>query len=435
MPISLNRWENTAQDRNFRNETNENWDKLEKTHNNIEKDSSQALSNSVIAKEQAKEANRISENVQEQINTLVVNGDSSVEAAQARVDVNGNINASLKGRLDKDFINHEKRIVEMNDRSLRTKLGQPGISYAGVIRNKGAGWEFVTDAVHQNINFKNVYSTPNHEIVVEYEPSSKIGAFLATPDETFAAKGITCGASVGDKSALIKCYAPFTGYVDGAGVIATDPIFDGTATSKMMGDGTGLSITYDGSHSNIEKVLVTNIRDTGTTHYGLDIRTARSSKNEIVMRAYHDLYGYVWYDGASWQIASSCIANLSVSFDSASGVLTISHDSMSKQPGYYEFQTCHVEARRGVTKRLIHARTTSVAQSQIQVEFFDHAEERFMTPDPNMRLYFSRPGFKVPHVWATGTRVYFDLGYTIVRPGNLVADTGNLWLLGVHTAK
>lgn len=36
MALSLNRWGNTAQDRDFRNKTNENWDKLEQSYNGIE---------------------------------------------------------------------------------------------------------------------------------------------------------------------------------------------------------------------------------------------------------------------------------------------------------------------------------------------------------------------------------------------------------------
>ena len=40
------------------------------------------------------------ENIQQQVNQLVVEGDSSVEAAQARVDADGNTFTTLKERLD-----------------------------------------------------------------------------------------------------------------------------------------------------------------------------------------------------------------------------------------------------------------------------------------------------------------------------------------------
>lgn len=68
-----------------------------------EKNSSNASITANSANEQAKEANRISNNVQKQLSTIVVNGDSGPEAAQARVDVDGNAHQSLKERLDTDF--------------------------------------------------------------------------------------------------------------------------------------------------------------------------------------------------------------------------------------------------------------------------------------------------------------------------------------------
>ena len=48
-------------------------------------------------------ADTLSKSVQEQFNQVVIDGDSSVEAAQARVDANGQTNPSLKARLDKEY--------------------------------------------------------------------------------------------------------------------------------------------------------------------------------------------------------------------------------------------------------------------------------------------------------------------------------------------
>ena len=46
-------------------------------------------------------ANSVS--TQDQLNQVVIDGDSSVEAAQARVDANGNTHSVLKDRLDSDY--------------------------------------------------------------------------------------------------------------------------------------------------------------------------------------------------------------------------------------------------------------------------------------------------------------------------------------------
>lgn len=48
----------------------------------------------------ADDANELSKDVQAQVDQLVVEGDSSVEAAQARVDASGKSYTTLKKRLD-----------------------------------------------------------------------------------------------------------------------------------------------------------------------------------------------------------------------------------------------------------------------------------------------------------------------------------------------
>ena len=51
----------------------------------------------------SKLADTLSKSVQEQFNQVVIDGDSSVEAAQARVDASGRTNPTLKARLDKEY--------------------------------------------------------------------------------------------------------------------------------------------------------------------------------------------------------------------------------------------------------------------------------------------------------------------------------------------
>lgn len=86
--------------RTFRNDYNANVD-------DIEKDIDKFLADGVSTKHLAEQAIYISEtakmkseNVQEQFNQVVIGGDSSVEAAQARVDVGGKTFTTLKDRLD-----------------------------------------------------------------------------------------------------------------------------------------------------------------------------------------------------------------------------------------------------------------------------------------------------------------------------------------------
>jgi hypothetical protein len=64
------------------------------------------------AKERAEEANRIVENVQKQLDSVVTSGDSGPEAAQGRIDTQGKTHTSLKARLDSDYQNNTFKLAE-----------------------------------------------------------------------------------------------------------------------------------------------------------------------------------------------------------------------------------------------------------------------------------------------------------------------------------
>ena len=69
-------------------------------------------------------ADALSKSVQEQFNQVVIDGDSSVEAAQARVDANGRMNVTLKDRLDKEYNKVNNQLVQTEKRS-NTELTSP----------------------------------------------------------------------------------------------------------------------------------------------------------------------------------------------------------------------------------------------------------------------------------------------------------------------
>lgn len=69
-------------------------------------------------------ADTLSKSVQEQFNQVVIDGDSSVEAAQARVGANGQVNATLKDRLDKEYNKVNNQLVQTEKRS-NTELTSP----------------------------------------------------------------------------------------------------------------------------------------------------------------------------------------------------------------------------------------------------------------------------------------------------------------------
>lgn len=350
-----------------------------------------------------------------------------------KIVIDENNAANLQDQVDN--VNAHLAEKANDNESVKTLVGKKGIMYAGVIRNDGTGWKYIDDVIHNNINFTTIATNEKNQIVVYNTRAKKIGSMVVVPDETLASYGLICGASVGDTASFIECYAPFTGYISGAGAVVANDWFNGAYTVVPLVDGTGFTINYDGGGNSKDKVVINNVRDSGTTHYGLDIRSARATSKQVELRAYHDLYGYIYYDGSAWQVSSSCIANISCSFDNATGVLTINHDGMGGGTGYHEYQSVSVTPRKGSSSTaLIHPRINSVSHSQVKIEFYDTNGTLITTPTNNMRIFFSRPGFRVPHTWNSGTRVYFDFGYSLVRAGNLVSTTGNLWLLGLHQA-
>ena len=77
-----------------------------------------SVANSINAKathalDISKLADALSKSVQEQFNQVVINGDSSVESAQARVDANGQTNPTLKARLDKEYNEVTAQLAEI----------------------------------------------------------------------------------------------------------------------------------------------------------------------------------------------------------------------------------------------------------------------------------------------------------------------------------
>ena len=64
-------------------------------------------------------ADTLSKSVQEQFNQVIIDGDSSVEAAQARVDASGQTNPTLKARLDKE---HNEVIAQLAHKATKGEI-------------------------------------------------------------------------------------------------------------------------------------------------------------------------------------------------------------------------------------------------------------------------------------------------------------------------
>lgn len=93
----------TNMDRQWRIDLNNNFRELSGMQGSVNDAVNKAKTAEQIANEakaKADTANNTSNSVQEQLNQVVINGDSSVEAAQARVDEKGIVHPTLKDRID-----------------------------------------------------------------------------------------------------------------------------------------------------------------------------------------------------------------------------------------------------------------------------------------------------------------------------------------------
>lgn len=409
--------------------------------NNAITDSEKALNTANVAKATADLSKAESESTQTQLDTIVIEGDSSVEAAQARVDSKGVPHTTLKSRIDNFEVSTAQQLAK-TEQDLTAQLlqtvslapGKGGIGYAGVIRRDNTGWFYVDDANHENINFTTVSeNTATHDIRIEYKKGTKVGSLVAVPDETFAKFGIVMGASVGDFFSLIRSYAPLDGYltVNPSSVsVSVNELFTGTLTATQSADKTKITVDYDGGTSGFQKVLAGAVSSNNPPHTGMEYRTRRAADGQVEIRAYSPFYAMVYFNGTEWLIQTSCVAGISASWDTVTNELVITHDSLYNAG--FRFHDVATELRKPLSGGLIHRRVSSVNYNTIRVEFYDQAGVKITTPNTNMRMWVSKPGMLVPHEITNGAQIYFDLGYAVVRPSKMNIVGSNIWLLGIH---
>lgn len=136
----------TGFDKTFRNDLNANFDEIDKD-----------------IKAETTRAKQREDNIQAQVNTLVVNGDSSPAAAQAAVDAKGVDKGNLKQRLDDDYNELSSRLANKAEKQyMDEQLGlkaekQYTDEQLGLKRNKSdklhkADYDLSQDANHWSIN-------------------------------------------------------------------------------------------------------------------------------------------------------------------------------------------------------------------------------------------------------------------------------------------
>lgn len=84
--------------------------------------SAEAQQRSLSAEEMARLAELLSKSTKEELDQIVIEGDSSVEAAQARVDAKGEAHTTLKERLDSEWEKTDEKLRETENISVSLKI-------------------------------------------------------------------------------------------------------------------------------------------------------------------------------------------------------------------------------------------------------------------------------------------------------------------------
>ncbi|MGD7007629.1 hypothetical protein [Metabacillus sp. 84] len=149
----------------FRNDYNENMTKLGKDMDEIESKSNlaestatKALSTSSSSEIKSDEAVLKADSVQAQLNQIVVEGDSSVEAAQARVGIDGETYSTLKTRIDAENRDAADKIAVLNDKQVSkdggTYFSTSGDSNYFVLPADGSYLKFFRPPLAQGLGLK-----------------------------------------------------------------------------------------------------------------------------------------------------------------------------------------------------------------------------------------------------------------------------------------
>lgn len=168
------------------------------------KDADKAKSDSNEAKTKAEQALLKSESTQEQLNQVVIDGDSSVEAAQARVDEKGQPHSTLKERIDDGFTKVNTQLAETDDElnyieNKKMNKDTTDISVSQINKNKGKfDQTYLSDELLQQIaGDAPVNAEPRFDSVV----SDMLTNRAITPAKL---DGVIISKNIADKDGLIS---------------------------------------------------------------------------------------------------------------------------------------------------------------------------------------------------------------------------------------
>lgn len=309
----------------------------------------------------------------------------------------------------------------------RGNLGKPYNIVGGALRRDTAmspDWFIISDSAHLPIRLETV-ATDTVNLRLDYD-GGKVGTFIAAPDETLAADGVSVGSSVGGEYSVISAGAPcsFTVDLDNANAITfSNRYFDASRFGVSVG-ATGL-ITI--THPRRQLMQLPIVQHWAAGSYSENLRVHHLTPNgEGQSRFYllERVRGRVAYVGSgAWGIGSSnwSTADCTFTWDGATGRLTVAH------PATIGNYAPSVSALVGTTPLVCSLVSSSSSQFTVQLNKLDGGVPALT---PAVGFFFDRGDVGIKK--APSGLIHAYLGVVKLNMAHVDSASGNIWTLGVH---
>lgn len=330
-----------------------------------------------------------------------------------------------------DAIAHSDNLFDELDKNLPSTFGQPAGLMGGAVRLKPDGTPFfIADSAHAPIGFTSVEKSGSYILKVNYEHAfQKVGALVATVDETLAPYMLSIGGSVAQNFANLQIAAPLYFTAKGDGTISDIPAiwkdyvqYAEASSSPSQGF---VVFTTPVKPVSEQQPLVTAMTDTSWVSRHKNF-SAYSTGNAIRVAAFAEVENMMMikYTNSAFDVAGYRKAGYSVSFDN--GILTINHPT--------QFSTT-------VPLRMIEpmgANYTYVLQSYTATsttyKVFDETGALKLTPDNiifNFKIETYEKHRALEPLNANDSFVVFAGYYYLPVDALKKMQAGNLWMTGI----
>ena len=299
----------------------------------------------------------------------------------------------------------------------------------------GLGWSLVDDPSHDPWGWDSVYPVQlsGTKLRLTYAfIADEVGSFSVTPDEGFAAIGLTVGASVGKDLADITGFAPISGRISGGigGVQYSTTSGNVVAQSVDVDAGTitvsHLAQTHTDNNGSAVKVTSAGSPDVG------DFLVASQGKTGFVLQYVDDLSCRLACVDATpgaeiFAVSETNNIGISATWDAALKCVRVTYPSAGANK-----PNANVTISRDGGERYFFSTDTQGATT-CDIFFYDVAGALITSASLNMVFHFSKPGKFPTRIPANSTflgSVQRDM--VPVNFSQLSGPSSNLWFSFAH---